>query len=638
MKKPLLYLLMCLSMSWSSFAQKRTEPTQEDKILAKTLKEKYPDDHLALQDSYDYVTFDLDKGEKKVTVKRETKTTLMNIDPRVNIQKYCFYNGESEITDFEVSYRNGRNTWFDVKDEAYSSNDLFHHDMRVQYVNLDFPLNAYKYRTSITKEYKDIKYFTKLYFNDDYPTLQKVIKIEVPAWLDVELKEMNFEGHEIQISKVEKNNGLEYTYTLNDIPASSNEKNAPGPSHIYPHILVLPKSFSADGETISIFNSTQDLYNWYKSLVDDLENDNSDLKEKVIELTKDAETDEEKIKNIYYWVQDNIRYIAFEDGIAGFKPEEANNVFRNRYGDCKGMANLTKQMLLEAGFDARLTWIGTKHIAYDYSTPNLSVDNHMICTVFNKGSKLFLDGTEKFNALGEYADRIQGKQALIENGNEYILEYIPVNKPEFNIEKVNYEMKLVDENIIGTVKKEFHGESRANLLNYFNSLKNDKKDEFLEWYLNNGDSNIKVSDINTSDLSDREAEIDINYNIAVKNSVSSFDNALYIDLDLDKELSSYDLEKRKTSYIFGSKKDLESTTKLQVPKGYKISYLPKSISIKSKNYDLSVDIYAKGNTIIYHKNFKIKNGKIDKTDFEEWNAFIQKLNDVYNDQVILTKA
>lgn len=638
MKKPLLYLLMCLSMSLSSYSQKRIEPTQEDKDLAKTLKEKYPDDHLVLQESYDYVTFDLDKGDKMVTVKHEAKTTLMNIDPRANIQKYCFYDGESEITDFEVTYRNGRNTWPDVMDEAYSSNDLFHHDMRVQYVNLDFPLNAYKYHTSIIKEYKDIKYFTKLYFNDDYPSLQKVIKVEVPEWLDIELKEMNFEGHEIQISKEEKNNGIEYTYTMKDIPARSNEKNAPGPSHIYPHILILPKSFDLNGENVSLFKSTQDLYNWYRSLVNDLENDNTDLKEKVAELTNNSETEEEKIKNIYYWVQDNIRYIAFEDGIAGFKPEEANNVFKNRYGDCKGMANLTKQMLLEAGFDARLTWIGTKHIAYDYSTPNLSVDNHMICTVFKDGAKIFLDGTEKFNALGEYADRIQGKQALIENGENYILEYIPVSKPEFNMEKVNYEMKLVDEDIIGTVNKEFHGESRAFLLNYFNSLKNDKKEEFLEWYLNNGDSNIKVFEIVTSDLSDRDSQIDINYSIAIKNAVSNFDNTLYIDLDLEKELANYDLEKRKTSYVFGSKKNLQSTIKLQVPKGYKVSHLPKGISIKSKNYDLSVDFSSKGNTIIYQKNFKIKNGKIDKTDFEEWNAFIQKLNDVYNDQVILTKA
>ncbi len=49
------------------------------------------------------------------------------------------------------------------------------------------------------------------------------------------------------------------------------------------------------------------------------------------------------------------------------------------------MANLTKELLLASGFDARLCWIGTNHIAYDYSTPSMSVDNHMICALYIKG-------------------------------------------------------------------------------------------------------------------------------------------------------------------------------------------------------------------------------------------------------------
>jgi hypothetical protein len=31
----------------------------------------------------------------------------------------------------------------------------------------------------------------------------------------------------------------------------------------------------------------------------------------------------DKVKAIFYWVQNNIRYIAFEDGIAGFLPDKS---------------------------------------------------------------------------------------------------------------------------------------------------------------------------------------------------------------------------------------------------------------------------------------------------------------------------
>ncbi|MFT5846145.1 MAG: hypothetical protein ACI902_000185 [Psychroserpens sp.] len=621
------------------FSQKRIEPTDEDKAKAKALKVEFPDDDVALVSSVDYVTFDLNKRDDKVTVIHSAKENMINIDTRADLQKYTFYDGESTIEKFEILYRNEKDAPFYVKDEAYKSNDLFHNDSRVKYATMDFPLRGYRYLTHIEKHYKDVKYFTKLYFNGQYPTVKKTIKIEIPNWLNLELKALNFDGYDIKKKVTSNSRGTAkiHTYTLKNVSAMYDDSNAPGPTYIYPHLLILAKTFKNGDDTVNLFDSTQDLYNWYKSLVNSLENDNTDIKSKVVELTENATSDEEKIKNIYYWVQDNIRYIAFEDGIAGFKPDEAANVFNKRYGDCKGMANLTKQMLIEAGFDARLTWIGTKHIAYDYSTPNLSVDNHMICSLFKDDEIVFLDGTEKFNSFGEYADRIQGKQVLIENGEDFILKYVPSTTADFNKEKFAYNLELTGESITGNAIKAYNGESRASLLHYFNGLKNDKKDEFLEYYLNKGNSNIKVTDIENSDLLNRDDTIDIAYNIDIKNAVSSFDGQIYIDLDFDKELSSYTMEKRKTDFIFGTKKDIESTTQLTIPAGYSVSHLPENINVSSENYDMRVNFTEENNTLIYKKRFKIKNAKIEINDFEEWNGFITKLNAIYNEQIILTK-
>lgn len=639
MIKYTLSAILCLALTFSSFSQKRIEPETQDITLANALKEQYPDDNVALVSSKDDVTFGMNKRDGKVTVMHHVSENMINIDSRADIQIYNFYDGESTIEEFQIRFKNKKVANFYVKDEAYTSDDLFHNDSRVKYATVDFPLKGYRYLTSIKKEYKDIKYFTKLYFNGEYPTVKKTIRIEIPNWLDIELKEMNFEGYDIEksVRPNQKANGKIHTYTLKYAPAMYKDNASPGPTYIYPHVLILPKSYTLNGNTVNIFKETQDLYNWYKSLVNSLENDVSPIKDKVVELTENATSDEEKIKNIYYWVQDNIRYIAFEDGIAGFKPDEASNVFTKRYGDCKGMANLTKQMLIEAGFDARLTWIGTKRIAYDYSTPNLSVDNHMICTLFKDGKTIFLDGTEKFNAFGEYADRIQGKQVLIENGEDYILEYVPSSEAEFNKEQFAYSLKLSEDNITGTVDKIFNGESRSGLLYYFNSLKNDKKDEFLEYYLNKGNSNIKVSNIETSDLQNRDSNINIAYDVDVKNAVSAFDNQVYIDLDFDKELSNFMMEERKTDYIFSFKKDLESTTRLEIPQGYNITHLPENISVSSDNYNMSVNFTKENNVIIYKKQFRINNAKIEIIDFEEWNGFINKLDALYNEQIILTK-
>ena len=203
------------------------------------------------------------------------------------------------------------------------------------------------------------------------------------------------------------------------------ENSSPGITYTSPHIMLITQQAQVDETTVTYFKNTDDQYKWYASLVKQIGNDDAVIKTKALEIVQGKTTDMDKIKAIYFWVQQNIRYLAFENGIAGFRPEKAQEVLRKKYGDCKGMANLTKCLLTSQGFDARLCWIGTNHIAYDYSIPSLSVDNHMICAVKYKNKLYFLDATETNIGFEEYAERIQGRQVLIENGDKYMLEHVP---------------------------------------------------------------------------------------------------------------------------------------------------------------------------------------------------------------------
>ena len=148
-----------------------------------------------------------------------------------------------------------------------------------------------------------------------------------------------------------------------------------------------------------MFESVKDLYGWYRTVCDSIGNQPSELKEKVAALTNGKKTDAEKIEAIFYWVQDNIRYIAFENGIMGFRPDAAQNVFRKKYGDCKGKANLLKEMLRLAGYDARLTWIGTSDLPYDYSlTFSVGRQSHDLHSNF-KWQKIFLRRHRRIHRL-----------------------------------------------------------------------------------------------------------------------------------------------------------------------------------------------------------------------------------------------
>lgn len=640
MKILLKLIAFCLIFTNNLIAQRVIEPTPEDIELAKTLRSKYSKDDVAIIESKEEITFDLNKKEAKVLVNSSLKEKLMGINSRAEIQKYEFYNGQSEVFDMKLKYRNDKEVYKQITDNYYQDKDLFYNDARVKFMNVTFDSQGKSYLYEVERKFKDIKYFTSIYFHEDYPIKNKEVVITVPNWLQIELKEFNFAGFNIVKSKVEdaRKELTIYTYKIEGLSGFSKEEDAPGKSYIYPHLLVLAKSFKNKNVQTPLFASTSDVYKWYKSLVNEMKDDTNVLKDKVKELTENAKSDEEKIKNIYYWVQDNIKYIAFEDGIAGFKPDESNNVFTKRYGDCKGMGNLTKQMLKLAGFDARLTWLGTKHIAYDYTIPSICVDNHMICTLFFKGKKYYLDGTEKFNSFGEYAERIQNKEVMIEDGDKFIVDKIPGVNYESNKEIYKADFVIENEKLKGKCNRNASGESRANFLQIFNLFETNKKGETLEKFLSSQDKNIEVANIKTSDLKNRELNLNIDYDIQISNKVSSFDNDIYVELENRNEYKNFEFKDRKNDFEFEFKKNYVSNISLEIPKGYKITKLPESLEIKEDDFNIAVNFKQVGSKIIYNKQFIFKNAVIKSSKIEKWNESIRKLNTIYNQQITLSKV
>ncbi len=629
------FLFYCLF----SNCQKKINPTPEDIRQAETLHDKYEDDDVVLLKGTENITFYYNKAKGTIGVKQSSKENLLSIVPRADIPKYEFYDDYSDIRYFDVKYRNGKSANFPIKDALYEDENIFYNDARLKYTTIDFPVMGYKYCYEVDKNYKDIKYFTKIWLDSEHPILERSLSFEVPDWLDIEFLEFNFEGYQIdkQIVTDEKKGVKKHLYSISEAKPFPKDENAPGPSHTRPHILVAAKSFNMRGKKNKLFNNTQDLYDWYKSLVDQLDDDQAIFKAQVEQLTSKVQTDEEKIKAIYYWVQDNIRYIAFEDGIAGFKPDESQNVFQKRYGDCKGMANLTKQMLISAGFDARLTWIGTKRIAYDYSIPNLAVDNHMICTVFLDEKPFFLDSTEKYCALGEYAERIQGRQVLIENGNDFILDKVPSKDGSENWEKTSVSLQIKDERLIGNVQKKLQGESKSHFLSGYNSIRTNRKNDAIEYFLD-GNDNIEVSDIVTSNLENRDTNIQVSYNIALENKVSTFDDEIYIDLEHNALFEEIDLSKRTTDLMFPYKQSIKYLTTLAVPKGYVVKQIPKSVTATNEDFEASISYAQQNNAIVYIKEFHFKKAKIQKTNFNAWNKFTDQLKNIYSEQVVLEKS
>lgn len=625
----ILFLSLAISMN-VCFAQR-------DLQKAIDMGAKYPKSDVYITQNNIEFYLEYNKPDKTVIAIQKEKTSLISL----NSDTYKIFSKNYNVNSSFIEYarlESGMNQNSRIFNSDYSSNNIFHDDEKLKIIKIYLKQRG-DFASFITKKrFLDLKYVEPLYLANLEPTEEKTIRLSIENELDYEIKEFNFENFKIEKKyHFDEKNGLhKYEYKIKNPPFISDLDGIRGISHYLPHLIVIPKKYSSKKITKEYFNDVSDLYKWYSSLVDSVKNEPEQLIPFLNNLLSGENDDLEKIKKIYYWVQQNVRYIAFEDGIAGFQPKAAQEVFNKKYGDCKGVANLTKHLLKLEGFDARLAWIGTNSRAYDYSLPSLLVDNHMICALFYKDSVYYLDATENFMPFGLNAERIQNKEVLIEDEENFILKKVTAQKSGDNIMSRETDLTINDNSISGKTVMNFNGESKTNIKSYLNTIENDKKEKKLKYYFDS--ENIDIRNITYSNINNIDTIFSIDFEFEHSNSIMKFDDELYVKFESFYEYQNYDIDSLFVfDYDMKYKKELETKTTIEIPDNYIISFLPKGISSSNDDFIIKVGFEIVNNKIIYKKTVKILNGIIHYSNIEQWNDAIKNLEELYNSNIILKK-
>lgn len=608
----------------------------------KDLYEKFPEDKCISPAESLVYSFAVKKTTKKsqFQVKEDYTGTFITGENSFTRINSVFYDDYSEISALKCKINQQSFSNFPVIYTNYESEGIFHDDIKVCAYKMEMSKDK-TYEVNYTKVYNNPRLFSRIFFSNNYPVHKRTLTFEIPDWVEVEFREINFEGYNITKKEipVPAKKIKQVVYEATDLAAMPQESHMPGIQKVFPHLLVFIKSNSDPKAAEKYFASQQEMYKWCKLLVDSVNNEPESLREVFNEIKKN-ETDSFKLmEKIFYWVQDHVRYIAFENGIMGYKPMPAKKVCNMLYGDCKGMANLTKNLLLLGGIKARLTWIGTNDIPYNNDLPTLAVYNHMICTAYLGGKKYFLDATEQYIAVNDYAERIQGRPVMIENGDAFINDKIPSYDYKRNNQDEQCELTVSGNTLKGKGTILFNGETKTNLLRRLNSVKSENKDISIRNFLRSGNQNIVIKNYKAPNLDDRSRPISISYEYELSNAFYTVNNELLIMPEKDFDFRHLDFDStRRSDYEFNYRYNTTFGTKINIPAGYTIKTLPPALTVKNDTYEIKMSYETNGtDAVTLHKTIIIKNILLKKSQFSEWNANIKKLNAFYAAPVILTK-
>jgi hypothetical protein len=581
------------------------------------------------------VTFGTTKGitgQPVVTAFEEGVVDMVSLENNANIGYLLPYNQFARLTDYDffVWYKSGfKSQKYPPEKISLTNDDIFLDDNYGMFYGFRATEFGQRCRFAYKYQFNDAKYFTREFFHQGIPIKQNSIIIKVPSWLELEIQEENF-GSAWHIKKTVKKDKDEttYTYTAENLAAIKQEPSSLSRPYYLPHLIFTVRSYTVNQKKYNGFKTLADMYAWYDLLYKKAENKPEELKAQVDALVKGKTTDEEKIKAIYYWVQDNIRYLAFEEGYSGFVPQTVQLVFKNKYGDCKGMANLVTEMLKLAGYDAHFAWIGTRDIPYDRTqVQSMCVDNHAICVLYFNGKTYFIDGTEKYQSFGKNAYRIAGKQVLVENGDNFKVETVPPTAIEDNTVSTLARLSLDEDVITGHVTLTFSGASRGLFHYIYNSIPTDKRKEFTRTLVELGNPNAEATHIKTSDFGNRDIPITIEGDVEISNQVTLVDNVYYTGIDFfPGTLTSFIPDKDRLNPIDMDEVYIDKAdVTLEMPAGAKAEAMPKPLQTAFKNDSISASYAITGNTIVLSKKMALASPVIYPAEFNTWNEFIDKI-------------
>jgi hypothetical protein len=200
---------------------------------------------------------------------------------------------------------------------------------------------------------------------------------------------------------------VEYDWKVSSIPALREEPYSPSLADYSPAVFLAPYDFVIGGYDGNC-ESWAKFGLWIKKLADGRLVLDENTRQKLKSMIEGATNDLDKIRILYSYMQNKVRYVSIQIGIGGWQPIDAQSVEKVSYGDCKALANYMKSLLDAIGIKSYYTLVRAGEDA-----PSLIEDfpsnqfNHAIVCVPLKSDTIWLECTDQqipFGFLGTFTD------------------------------------------------------------------------------------------------------------------------------------------------------------------------------------------------------------------------------------------
>lgn len=582
-----------------------------------------------------------DKGEAVHEV--NTVVTILNEKGNRFSQMVGFYNKYTSISGIKgiIFDKNGK------KVKSISSSEIgdfsaiqgfsLYEDNRVKVINPEFGDYPYTVQYSYTEKHRSFFMLPgwQVYSGYNISVEKSIFNLTLSPNAKVKFKGNNA-FNIIPTTKTDSKGNITTTWVSTNMPAIENEPFSGSLDQETPVLMIAPETFTMDG-FFGSNNSWKELGDWAYRLGEGRAVVSANEKEKVLALVADAESDWEKAKRIYEYMQNKVRYVNVAIGIGGWQPFPAETVETLSYGDCKALTNYMHTLLGVAGVKSNYCLVKAGE-----DTPN--IDPNFVCSQFNhaflllpfESDTVFVECTSQELPFGYNGTFTDDRDILvIEKDNSY-LKHTNIYGRDKNKITGNYTFKLGENSdakvfasntFIGVASEE--GEM-------YKGLTPDRQREILLRRLQI--SQAKINKLTYSEKKQRIPEVleeieltvaQIGQTTANKSTIIRFNQVSLLD-DIKR------VSNRKTGMVIRRDKQLIDTIRFEIPKRFTFEQVPQAAFIESEFGTYKLEVLAEKHAITFVRTLDWNKGNYNAEKYDELFQFHRKVNE-FDRQMIMVK-
>ena len=511
---------------------------------------------------------------------------------------------------------------------SWQSSDVFYDGSRICYMHVPVKRDK-KVKVTFHQTYKAPEHFCQVNLASSYPIAQGKTIIKVPAKLAEKIKVDPYCLPDNIVLTHEKlpDGAIEYTATAINLPAFKYEKGAPSSSMIAPQLIVT-----------GMFSNVQELYDHFRKYTEGSDIGGPEIDKLASEIAAKASSPQGIADSIASWVRRNIRYRAIEHGEYAFRPETAPDVLKNRAGDCKGSANLIKALLKSVGLDGRLVWTGTNgDIPFEWEkVPALCSGNHVIAACVLPDTTLFLDGTTTWAAPGYIPPSIRGRQVIIENGEDCIIERVTDTGIKEDGEHINAVYSIDGNDLAGELYIQLQGTKKSVFLEASANTEPRNREVLAKKILNYPRKSGEATEIDMQ-CNPAQKKIIISGKVVEKNAAKKIGEKIYLDLQplRDAMLEQVDTGGRQHPYTLQSGYKNSYKYLVKIPEGYQVEAIPAPLEIEDDWFDATIVYEENDGVLECIAKIETKALEADVSEIEKRNAGVKAMRRASDTQIIL---